>query len=121
MDIANKLALSLVSLALAKNGYRTYKGVPPGMGREADILAIGHGERFAVQVAVLERSQSIPRQLEGLRSKYQAEFGTPTFFAFLADGETVLLVDAALHQRMRFQNETIRLEALPAEVTITSG
>lgn len=50
MDISKNFAESLVSLALSRNGYKTYKGVPPGMGQEADILVVGQGERFAVQV-----------------------------------------------------------------------
>jgi hypothetical protein len=29
MTISDKFAVSLVSLALLKKGYRTYKGVPP--------------------------------------------------------------------------------------------
>ncbi|MYM68777.1 hypothetical protein GTP45_18330 [Pseudoduganella sp. FT55W] len=120
MDIPHNFAVSLVSLALVRNGYRTYKDVPPGMGEEADILAVGNGEKFAVQVSVLKSHSAIPAQLERQRAACEAAFGTPTYFAFLADGETLLLVGAALHQRMRFRDNDVRLDEIPGHIKITS-
>jgi len=119
MDISKNFAESLVSLALSRNGYKTYKGVPPGMGQEADILVVGQGERFAVQVKVLKSRYLIPRHLERARMKYTAAFGTPTYFAFLVDDERFLLTDAALCQRMRFRDAQVRLEELPSEAEIS--
>ena len=120
MTISDKFAVSLVSLALLKNGYRTYKGVPPGSGAEADILVVGKGEKFAVEVRVLNHHEPIPDLLEKLRSQLQAELGATTYFAFLVDQETRLLVDVELRKRMHFHDEKISLEELPIAVMATS-
>lgn len=119
MNISKNFAESLVSLALSKRGYKTYKRVPPGMGPEADILAVGQGEKFAVQVEVLKTRDLIPKQLERERTKYLSAFGTPTYFAFLVDDERFLLVDTALCQRMSFRDEQVRLEELRSEEFIS--
>lgn len=118
MNISEKFAESLVSLGLSRRGYKTYASVPPGMGEEADILAVGQGEKFAVQVKVLKSRHLIPKQLECERLKYKEAFGTPTYFAFLVDDETLLLVDAALRQRMQFRDNQVSLEDLPFTKTI---
>jgi hypothetical protein len=120
MTISDKFAVSLVSLALLKKGYSTYKGVPPGMGAEADILVVGNGERFAVEVKVLDHIKAMPRRLEELREQLQTELGATTYFAFLVDQETRLLVDRELLKRMHFHDKEVRLEELPMAIEATS-
>ena len=117
MNHSEKFAVSLMSLALARNGYRSYEGVPPGVGPVADMLVVGRGERFAVQVRAVAGRSALPEQLESLRNEYQRKFDAPTYFAFLSDDETRLWVDTALLSRMRYQDDEVCIEALP-EVAI---
>ena len=120
MTISDKFAVSLVSLALLKNGYRTYTGVPPGTGAEADILVVGNGEKFAVEVNVLNHIAAMPRQLEQVRAQLQTALGATTYFAFLVDQETRLLVDRELLKRMHFHDKEVSLEELPLAIEATS-
>lgn len=122
MTISDRFAVSLVSLALLKRGYRTYKNVPPGIGAEADLLAVGHGEKFAVEISVLAHEEAIPHALEHRRKQCEGEFGVPTYFAFLVDRDTRLLVDPELHKRMLFSDEEVTLDELElqGDLAITS-
>lgn len=120
MSLSYKFAVSLVSLALLKHGYRTYKNVPPGFGAETDLLAVGHGEKFAVEISVLTHRGAIPRSLEQLRNRCENEFGATTYFAFLVERDTRLLVDPELHKRMLFSDEEVMLEELQSHNAITS-
>lgn len=112
MNHSEKFAISLISLALARNGYRSYEGVPPGVGAVADLLVVGKGERFAVQVKAVAGRSALPEQLESLRREYQSKFDVPTFFAFLSNDETSLWLDTALRRRMRYQDDEVQMEEL---------
>lgn len=120
MRSPEKFATSLVSLALVRNGYLTYKDVPCGGHLSADILATrtqgdNQEETFVVEVKALRDRGAVPVQLERLRDEYRSAFAHTVFFAFLIDSEEVLLVDPELHERMRFLDDDISLEVISGE------
>lgn len=125
MRSPEKFATSLVSLALVRNGYITYKDVPCGGRFSADILATrmrsdNKEETFVVAIKALRDRDAIPGQLDRLRDDYRSACAHAVFFAFLIDSEEVLLVDPELHERMRFLDEDISLEVISGE-SIASG
>jgi hypothetical protein len=63
---------------------------------------------------------TIPRQLEKLRTQLQTALGATTYFAFLVDQETRLLVDRELFKRMNFHDKQVILEEIPMEFEVTS-
>lgn len=125
MNSPEKFATALVSLALVRNGYSTYKDVPYGGPHHADILAIRtlgatEEERFVVVVRALRDRSTMPGQLDNLRDQYCSELEHTIYFAFLIDSEALLLVDAELLDRMRFIDEEISIDVIPAEA-LASG
>lgn len=120
MNSPEKFATALVSLALVRNGYSTYKDVPCGGGYRADILAIRaiggkEEERFAVEVKALRDRSTIPMQLDKLRDQYRSKLEHTVYFAFLIDNEAMLLVDPELHNRLRFIDDEISIGVIPVE------
>jgi hypothetical protein len=116
---SEKFATSLISLALVRNGYETFKDVPGGGEHRTAILVVGKGaekkteETFIVEVKVIRDENSIPRQLDNLRDQYRSALANTVYLAFFIDSEGRLIVDDALCQRMRFVDDEIRLETLP--------
>lgn len=119
MNSPEKFAASLVALALVRNGYSTYKDAPVDGHLRADVLVVRPSgtqaeDSFIVEVKAVRGRAAIPRRLEDLRTHYRTAFGQTVFLAFFVDTENVLIVDAELSERMRFADEEVRLDVLPA-------
>lgn len=121
MSNAEKFATSLVALALVRNGYEIIKDIPGRVRDGVAILAVGNvagdissEETFAVAIKVVRGQNAVPVHLDDLRAKHRSPFARTVYFAFFVDKEKLLIVDDELHQRMRFHDEEIRLEALSA-------
>jgi len=115
---AEQFAISLISLALVRNGYRTCNEVEVEGSARADILAaLGDetGERFVVEVKAIRDRRSLPQQLDSLREKYRSLFGVSAFLAFFIDQDDLLLVDEQLEKRMRFSDDEVSLEVIGQE------
>jgi hypothetical protein len=121
MDLDKRLAISMVMVSLSRNGYYTYEDVPMGAGLLADIFAArksdaGKEDRIVVEVKAIPSRTSIPSRLESKRLKLREKFGHPVYYAFFIENQDLLIVDAELQQRMRFRDDKIRLEVLPAKM-----
>jgi hypothetical protein len=121
MDPPKQFAISVVMVALSRNGYYTYKDAPIGAGLLADVFAakkIGAAEeRIVVEVKTLRNRLAIPARLENQRRQLRARFQHEVYFAFFVESEDLLIVDEELCKRMQFREDKIRLEELPAAVT----
>jgi hypothetical protein len=121
MDLDKRLAISMVMVSLSRNGYYTYEDAPMGAGLLADIFAArksdaGKEDRIVVEVKAIPSRASIPLRLESKRLKLREKFGHPVYYAFFIENQDLLIVDAELQQRMRFRDDKIRLEVLPAKM-----
>lgn len=126
MDPSKQFAISVVKLALSRNGYYTYEDAPIGAGLLADIFAarkIGAiEERIVVEVKTLPNHFAIPARLENQRRQLRAKFQYEVYFAFFIESEDLLMVDAELCKRMQFRDDAIQLEVLPVKIAaVTSG
>ncbi|MYM23121.1 hypothetical protein GTP46_10740 [Duganella sp. FT135W] len=127
MDRSKQFAISVVKLALTRNGYYAYEDAPIGAGLLADVFAAKKSgaeaeERIVVEVKTLRNHTAIPAKLESQRLQLRAKFQYEVYFAFFVESEGLLIVDAELCKRMRFREDEIRLEVLPVKVAdLTSG
>jgi hypothetical protein len=124
MNNSEKFAVSLVSLALARNRYVTSKNVQLSHVACADILAVRGSddtddERFAVQVKALPDRDAVPRAIKVWGNIVSDLFGLTTYLAFFIENENILLVDDELRNRMRFTDEEVRLETIARRVLAT--
>ena len=121
MSNAEKFATSLVSLAVARNGYETIRDFT-GSGEQPPIILVAgnargkknFNETFAVEIKVIRDPKNISRQLKDLKAQHLPSFADAVYFAFFIDNQKLLLVEEALRQRMRFRDDEIRLETLDA-------
>jgi hypothetical protein len=117
-----RFAISLVSLALARQGYTTTKEIRYGKSLHADILAVKEidniEETFIVEVKAVSSLKLIPEDIDVLREQNSTSFGVTVYFAFFIDRDSLLIVDDELEKRMRFFDDEIRLESFSSKALL---
>jgi len=125
MNAAEEFALSLVSLALARNGFASEKSVRLRNGTHADLIAtetdpLRGQRRFAVEVKAVSHESGVPASLENVLEEQSDRLGMETHVAYFVDSTDTLVVDSGLAEHMLFRDPDVALTTVSASERMRS-